>query len=44
MAKRNTHSFKKFQKEQKRRKKAKEKMARRQGKKDPETETDKETD
>ena len=34
MAKRNSHSFKKFQKELKRRKKAKEKLARRQGKKD----------
>ena len=34
MAKRNTHSFKKFQKELKRKKKAKEKLARRQGKKD----------
>ena len=34
MAKRNTHSFKKLQKELKRNKKAKEKMARRQGKKD----------
>mgnify|MGYP000287378261 CR=1 FL=1 len=34
MAKRNTHSFKKFQKEIKRKEKAKEKLARRQGKKD----------
>jgi hypothetical protein len=34
MGKRNTHSFKKFQKELKRKKKAKEKLARRQGKKD----------
>jgi len=34
MAKRNNHSFKKFQKELKRKKKAKEKLARRQGKKD----------
>ncbi len=34
MAKRNSHSIKKFQKELKRRKKAKEKLARRQGKKD----------
>ena len=34
MAKRNSHSFKKFQKELKRKKKAKEKLARRQGKKD----------
>jgi hypothetical protein len=41
MAKRNTHSFKKFQKELKRKKKAKEKMARRQHKKDQEIEADK---
>jgi hypothetical protein len=41
MAKRNTHSFKKLQKELKRKKKAKEKMARRQGKEDTETEADK---
>jgi hypothetical protein len=34
MAKRNSHSFKKFQKELTRKKKAKEKMDRRQGKKD----------
>jgi len=34
MAKRNIHSFKKLQKELKRNKKAKEKLARRQGKKD----------
>ena len=34
MGKHNTHSFKKFQKELKRKKKAKEKLARRQGKKD----------
>jgi hypothetical protein len=34
MAKRNRHSSKKFQKELKRKKKAKEKLARRQGKKD----------
>ena len=34
MAKRNTHSFKKYQKELKRKKKAKEKLDRRQGKKD----------
>jgi hypothetical protein len=34
MGKKNTHSFKKFQKELKRKKKAKEKLARRQGKKD----------
>ena len=41
MAKRNSHSIKKFQKELKRKKKSKEKMARRQGKKDPETEVEK---
>lgn len=41
MAKRSTHSFKKFQKELERKKKAKEKMARRQGKKGPATEADK---
>ena len=40
MAKRNTHSFKKREKELKRKKKAKEKMARRQGKKDQATEVD----
>ena len=34
MAKRSRHSFKKHEKELKRKKKAKEKMARRQGKKD----------
>ncbi|MEJ2725360.1 MAG: hypothetical protein P8175_12095 [Deltaproteobacteria bacterium] len=34
MGKRNTHSFKKYQKELKRKEKAKEKLARRQGKKD----------
>jgi G:T-mismatch repair DNA endonuclease (very short patch repair protein) len=34
MAKRNTYSFKKLQKEIKRDKKAKEKLARRQGKRD----------
>ena len=34
MGKRNSHSFEKFQKELKRKKKAKEKLARRQGKKD----------
>ena len=34
MAKRSSHSFKKFQKELERKKKAKENMARRQGKKD----------
>jgi len=41
MAKRNSHSFKKFQKELKRKKKAKEKMTRRQGKKDQATDDDK---
>ena len=40
MAKRNKHAFKKFEKELKRKKKAKEKIARRQGKKDQETESD----
>ena len=35
MAKRNSHSFKKYQKELKQKKKAKEKLDRRQGKKDP---------
>ncbi len=34
MAKRNSHSFEKLQKELKRRKKAQEKLSRRQGKKD----------
>jgi hypothetical protein len=34
MAKRNGHSFKKLQKEMKRKKKAQEKLSRRQGKKD----------
>jgi hypothetical protein len=34
MAKRSSHSFKKFQKELERKKKAKEKLDRRQGKKD----------
>lgn len=34
MAKRNRHSFKKLEKELKRKRKAKEKLARRQGKKD----------
>ena len=34
MAKRSSHSFKKYQKELKRKKKAKEKLERRQGKKD----------
>jgi len=38
MAKRDSHSFKKLQKELKRKKKAKEKLERRQGKKDQETE------
>jgi hypothetical protein len=41
MAKRNAHSFKKYEKELKRKKKAKEKLARRQGKKDQATEADK---
>ena len=41
MAKRNTHSFKKYEKELKRKKKAKEKMARRQGKNDLANEADK---
>ena len=41
MAKRNTHSFKKYEKELKRKKKAKEKLARRQGKKDQATDADK---
>jgi hypothetical protein len=40
MGKQNSHSFKKLQKELDRKKKAKEKMARRQGKKDQETEID----
>jgi hypothetical protein len=40
MAKRNVHSFKKYEKELKRKKKAKEKLARRQGKKDQATEAD----
>jgi hypothetical protein len=35
MAKRNHHSFKKYEKELKRKKKSKEKPARRQGRKDP---------
>jgi len=35
MAKRSNHSFKKYQKEIKRKKKAKEKLDRRQAKKDP---------
>ena len=42
MAKRNVHSFKKFQKEINRKKKAKEKMAQRQGKKEQEAEDDRE--
>ena len=41
MAKRNTHSLKKSEKELERKRKAKEKMARRQGKKDPVAEVDK---
>ena len=41
MPKRNTHSSKKFQKEFEGKRKAKEKMARRQGKKDAATEADK---
>jgi len=41
MAKRNSHSFKKFQKEIKRKKKAKEKMAKRQGKKEQTANVDK---
>jgi hypothetical protein len=40
MAKRNSHSFKKYQKELKRKKKAKEKLDRRQGKKDQTIEVD----
>jgi len=40
MAKRNRHSFKKFEKELKRKKKAKEKIARRQVKKDQVSEVD----
>lgn len=44
MARRDNHSFKRFQKELKRKKKAKEKMERRQSKKDPESEYDKATD
>jgi len=40
MAKRNRHSFKKYEKELKRKKKAKEKLARRQGKEDQATEAD----
>jgi hypothetical protein len=41
MAKRSNHSFIKFQKELRRKKKAKEKLARRQGKKDQSTDVDK---
>jgi len=41
MAKRNTHSFKKHEKEVKRKKKAKEKLDRRQGKKNQATNVDK---
>ena len=41
MAKRNSHSFKKSQKELKRKKKSKEKLARRLGKNDHATEVDK---
>ena len=37
MAKHSSHTFKKYEKELKRKKKAKEKMARRQGKKDEAT-------
>ena len=41
MAKRSNHSFIKFRKELKRKKKAKEKLTRRQGKKDQVTDVDK---
>jgi hypothetical protein len=41
MARRNKHSFAKFQKELKRKKKAEEKLAKRQGKKDKEIDDDK---
>jgi hypothetical protein len=41
MAKRSKHSFAKFQKELKRKKKAKEKLDRRQGKKDQAADVDK---
>ena len=41
MAKRNNYSFKKREKELKRKKKTKEKLDRRQGKKDQETDVDK---
>ena len=45
MAKRSSHSFKKYQKELKRKKKAKEKLDRRQGKKDLiKNDVDKQTD
>ena len=40
MAKRNVHTFKKLQKELKRKKKSKEKMERRQGKKDQQVDVD----
>jgi hypothetical protein len=40
MARRNKHSFAKFQKELKRKKKAEEKLAKRQGKKDKEIDED----
>jgi len=43
MAKRSNHSFVKFQKELKRKKKAKEKLDRRQGKKDQDTDVDKQS-
>jgi len=42
MAKRNTYSFKKREKDLKRKKKAKEKLERRQGQKDQATDVDKE--
>ena len=42
MAKRNNHSFQKYQKELKRKKKAKEKLERRQGNKDQTPQLDKE--
>ena len=41
MAKRNNYTFTKYQKELKRKKKAKEKLARRQGKKDKTNDVDK---
>jgi hypothetical protein len=43
MAKRSNHGFIKFQKELKRKKKAKEKLYRRQGKKDQVTDVDKQS-